>query len=290
MHVLVSGGTGFIGKPLVERLLSLGHSVTVVSRTPAKVERMFDGKAAACAIEALPDAFDGVINLAGASLDQRWTAKHKKVLIDSRVETTEALRKAAEERGATAFISSSAIGYYGDRGEEDCTEESAPGSDFLAEICIKWEAAAKSDKLRVALVRTGVVLHHSGGALGAMLPIFKWFLGGRLGSGRQYWSWIHLEDIVRLFVWALESPDVQGALNGSAPNPVTNREFTKVLAKAVHRPVSLPVPGFSLRLLYGEMADMLLNGQKVLPSRTQALGFSFEYDKLEEALKTAIRT
>ncbi|MCA8945790.1 MAG: TIGR01777 family oxidoreductase [Planctomycetes bacterium] len=288
MHVLVSGGTGFIGKPLVERLLTLGHSVTVVSRTPAKVGRMFGDKPAACSIDALPDAFDGVINLAGASLDQRWTSKYKKVLVESRVRATETLRKAAEERGATAFISSSAIGYYGDRGEEACTEDSAPGSDFLADICIQWEAAAASDKLRVALVRTGVVLHHSGGALGAMLPIFKWFLGGRLGSGRQYWSWIHLDDIVRLFIWALENNDVRGPLNGSALNPVTNRKFTKTLAKAVHRPVSLPVPGFALRLLYGEMADMLLNGQKVLPSRTRSLGFSFDYDTLKEALESAI--
>lgn len=287
MHVVVSGGTGFIGKHLVKHLLGRGHSVSVISRDPQRVAGMFDGKAAGCTLETLPAKFEGVINLAGATLDKRWTAARKREILDSRVEVTRTLSEAAAARGARAFVSGSAIGYYGERGDEPCTEETAPGSDFLAEVCVKWEQAAKRDGLRVALVRTGLVVHRSGGALAVMLPLFRWLLGGRLGNGRQYWSWVHVDDIVALFTFALEN-DVSGPLNGAAPNPVTNREFTRALAKAVHRPVSLPVPSFSLRLLYGEMADMLLHGQKVLPERTTSLGFEFKYTQLDNALHAAL--
>lgn len=287
MHVVVSGGTGFIGKHLVKHLLGRGHSVSVISRDPQRVAGMFDGKAAGCTLETLPAKFEGVINLAGATLDKRWTAARKREILDSRVEVTRTLSEAAAARGARAFVSGSAIGYYGERGDESCTEETAPGSDFLADVCVKWEQAAQRDDLRVALVRTGLVVHRSGGALAVMLPLFRWLLGGRLGNGRQYWSWVHVDDIVALFTFALEN-DVSGPLNGAAPNPVTNREFTRALAKAVHRPVSLPVPSFSLRLLYGEMADMLLHGQKVLPERTTSLGFEFKYTQLDNALHAAL--
>lgn len=287
MHVVVSGGTGFIGKHLVKHLLGRGHSVSVISRDPQRVAGMFDGKAAGCTLETLPPNFEGVINLAGATLDKRWTAARKREILDSRVEVTRTLSEAAAARGARAFVSGSAIGYYGERGDEPCTEETAPGSDFLADVCVKWEQAAQRDDLRVALVRTGLVVHRSGGALAVMLPLFRWLLGGRLGNGRQYWSWVHVDDIVALFTFALEN-DVSGPLNGAAPNPVTNREFTRALAKAVHRPVSLPVPSFSLRLLYGEMADMLLHGQKVLPERTTSLGFEFKYTQLDNALHAAL--
>ncbi|MCB9932400.1 MAG: TIGR01777 family protein [Planctomycetes bacterium] len=287
MHVVVSGGTGFIGSHLVKHLVGRGHSVTVISRSPAKVAGMFDGKAAGCTLETLPAAFDGVVNLAGATLDRRWNAAWKQEIVDSRVEVTRSLCEAATARGAKSFVSGSAIGYYGDRGDEPCTEETAPGDDFLAELCVKWEAAAQCEGLSVATVRTGLVLHRSGGALAVMLPYFKWLLGGRLGSGRQYWSWVHLDDIVALFTFALEK-QLSGPLNGAAPNPVTNREFTRALARAVHRPVSLPVPEFALRLLYGEMADMLLLGQKVLPERTQSLGFEFKYTQLDKALHAAL--
>lgn len=287
MHVVVSGGTGFIGKHLVKHLLGRGHSVSVISRSPDKVAGMFDGKATGCTLETLPAKFEGVINLAGATLDKRWTAARKREILDSRVEVTRTLSEAAAARGARAFVSGSAIGYYGERGDEPCTEETAPGSDFLADVCVKWEQAAQRDDLRVAMVRTGLVVHRSGGALAVMLPLFRWLLGGRLGNGRQYWSWVHVDDIVALFTFALEN-DVSGPLNGAAPNPVTNREFTRALAKAVHRPVSLPVPSFSLRLLYGEMADMLLHGQKVLPERTTSLGFEFKYTQLDKALHAAL--
>ncbi|MCA8914424.1 MAG: TIGR01777 family oxidoreductase [Planctomycetes bacterium] len=287
MHVVISGGTGFIGAHVVRYLLQREHAVTVISRNPAKAAAQFGGKAQSCLLEELPESFDAVVNLAGATLDRRWNKAYKQEIIDSRVELTTQLREAAEQRGAGAFISGSAIGYYGNRGHEKCTEFSVPGTDFLANLSAQWEAAAQCDKMRVAVIRTGLVLHRSGGALKVMLPFFKWFLGGRMGDGRQYWSWIHLDDIVELFAFALLN-DVSGPLNGTAPEPVTNREFTVELARAVHRPVMPPAPAFALRLLYGEMADMILNGQRVLPHRTTELGFTFKFPELRPALDAAL--
>ena len=289
MHVLVSGGTGFIGAHVVRYLLQREHVVTVVSRNLEKVGSMFGGKALGCTLDKLPAAFDAVINLAGETLDHRWTKTAKREIVDSRINVTTQLRKTAEQSGAKTFISGSAIGYYGNRGDEICTEDSTPGTDFLADLSVRWEEAAQSDAMRVAIIRTGLVLHRSGGALKVMLPFFKWFMGGRMGNGRQYWSWIHLDDIVELFAFALLN-DISGILNGTAPNPSTNREFTIELAKAVHRPVMPPAPAFGLRLLYGQMADMILNGQNVLPQRTQELGFEFKYPELAPALQAALKT
>ena len=288
MHVLVSGGTGFIGKAMVRHLLDAGRQVTVVSREPDKVAGMFGGRAQGCKLTDLPASFDAVVNLAGASLDKRWTADFKRVIVDSRVETTTRLREAAEARGARVFVSTSAVGWYGNRGDEELDETSPPGTGFLPEVGLKWEAAAQSDKLRVVTPRVGVVMHRSGGALKVMLPLFKWLLGGRLGSGRQYWPWVHLHDVVALYTWALDTEAVSGAVNCVAPTPVTNREFTRELARAVRRPVSLPVPKFALRLRFGEMADMLLHSQRVHPKRTLELGFKFTYPDLPHALKAAI--
>lgn len=285
MHVLVSGGTGFVGSHLVKHLK--GHQLTVISRSPDKVREMFGEGVKACDYDNLPEGFDAIINLAGASLDKRWTKARKRQILDSRVETTRRLIQAAEQRGAKHFISTSAVGYYGDRGAEELDETSAPGDDFLAEVCKEWEQAAVSEKLRVATVRLGVVLHQSGGMLKVVVPLFRWMLGGRLGNGRQYMPWIHLEDVSGLYRFLLES-DHSGVVNGTAPAPVTNREFTRELARGVRRPVSLPVPGFGLRLLYGEMADMLLHGQRVYPKRTQQLGYVFRYTALGEALKNAL--
>jgi uncharacterized protein len=286
-QVVVSGGTGFIGSALCGLLLARGHRLTIISRDSGKVTEKFGTKVAACTLETLPDKFDAAINLSGATLDHPWSEEYKRKIIDSRVKTTETLRKACEQRGAKALISGSAIGYYGERGAEECTEDTPPGHDFLAKVCIEWEAAAQSAELRVACVRTGLVMHHSGGALKAMIPIFKWCLGGRLGSGRGYWSWVHLHDIAGIFAFALDN-EVSGPLNGAAPNPVTNREFTRELAAALDRPASLPVPEFALRLLYGEKADMLLHRQKAVPKRTLAAGYEFKYPELPGALKAAL--
>jgi uncharacterized protein len=287
MHVLVSGGTGFVGTRLVNHLLGAGHKVTVASRSPARVADQFGGRAAGCDYDNLPAAFDGVINLAGASLDKRWTQARKRAIRDSRVETTRQLVRAAEERGAGAFVSTSAVGYYGNRGDDELPESAGPGDTFLAKVGEEWEAAAHSDKLRVSIVRLGIVLHHSGGALKVMLPLFRMLLGGRLGNGRQWWPWVHLDDAVALFAFML-ADQRSGVVNGTAPTPVTNREFTRELARAVRRPVSLPVPAFALKLLYGEMADMLLHSQRVIPKRTAELGFSFRFPELASALEDAI--
>jgi uncharacterized protein (TIGR01777 family) len=235
-------------------------------------------------METLPEKFDTVINLAGATLNRAWTAAYKRELTDSRVETTRKLREAAERRGATAFISASGAGYYGERGAEPCTEDMPAGYDFLATLCVEWEAAAQSDKLRVALIRTAMVMHPDGGALKVMIPIFRWCLGGRLGTGRQYWSWIH-----RDYIFALEN-DVRGPINGAAPSPVTNGEFTRILAETLHRPVSLPVPKLALRALYGERSDMLLHGQRLNAERVLKLGFQFRYPDLPAALDAGINT
>lgn len=287
MHVIVSGGTGFVGTPLVRRLIEQDNDVTVISRSPAKVSDKFDGKARGCTIDDLPETFEAVINLAGAPLDQRWTDSYKKKILNSRVETTESLRKAARERGARTFLSTSAVNYYPD-GDEVRTEESPPGDSFLADVCKQWEQAAQGEGCRVAILRLGMVAHHSGGALGVMIPLFRWFLGGRLGTGRQYWSWVHLEDVVRAFVWALENTAVEGAINVTSPEPATNREFTRALAGALNRPVSLPVPAFAMRAMYGEMSDMLLKGPRVMPKRTQELGFGFRFPDLKSALADAV--
>ncbi|MBZ0135740.1 MAG: TIGR01777 family oxidoreductase [Planctomycetes bacterium] len=287
MHVLVSGGTGFVGQRVIDHLLARNHAVTVISRAPASAEAVFGARVTACDYDSLPETFDAVVNLAGATLDKRWTTAQKQRILDSRVEITRKLISTAESRGATRFVSTSAVGYYGNRGDETLDEDSSPGTDFLSDVCVQWEKAAKSDKLAVGIIRLGIVLHHSGGALGVMLPLFRWFLGGRLGSGHQYWPWIHLDDAAALYVFMLEGRH-EGVVSGTAPEPVTNREFTRKLAGAVHRPVSLPVPAFALRILYGEMADMLLNGQRAIPRRTLKLGFTFRHGDLPGALENAL--
>ncbi len=289
MHVLVTGGTGFIGSALVPRLLEAGHVVTVVSRSPARAIDQFGKRIKACTLEDLPDSFDAVVNLAGASIDRRWSEAYKRELRDSRVLVTRQIREAAEQRGASTFVSGSAIGYYGNRGDEELKEDAAPGDDFLSQLSIDWEAAAQSDKLRVAIVRTSVVLHRSGGALKQMMLPFKLCLGGRIAHGRQWWSWITLEDIARLFQWALESDQASGVLNGAAPAPARNRDFTRALGRALGRPTPFPVPRLALRLLLGEMADMLLYSQRVLPARTTKLGFNFQHPGLDQAMNYALK-
>jgi uncharacterized protein len=287
MHIVVTGGTGFIGSTLVPKLQQAGHSVTVVTRDVEAAKRKL-GDIAACTLESLPDSFDGAINLAGSPIDKRWTEVRKRELRESRVETTRRIREAAEQRGARFLISGSALGYYGDRGDEVLSEASPPGEGFLSEVGVAWEAAAQSSTLRVAVVRTGLVLHRDGGALKEMLLPFKLFVGGRLGSGRHWWSWIHRDDICGIFKWAAESEQVSGALNGASPNAVTNAEFTKALGKALGRPAIFPAPAPMLRLVFGEMSEILLASQRAAPVRTLELGYQFKYPDLDAALKAAL--
>ncbi|MBI2380543.1 MAG: TIGR01777 family protein [Gammaproteobacteria bacterium] len=289
MHILVTGGTGFIGAALIPRLLAQGHELSLLSRRPAAVAEKPTLKAAAD-VAAVTRPIDAVINLAGQPLPgRRWSPAYKAELRASRILYTERLGSQLMAQGQTpkVWLNGSAIGYYGDCGTREVDEDSPPGGDFAASLCRDWEQAgrhaAEDLGARYAAVRTGLVLG-PGGALKAMLPAFRLGLGGPLGSGDQMMSWIHRDDLAGLFVHLLEREDLEGAFNGTAPTPVANRDFAQALGAALHRPAVLPMPGPVLRLLVGEMAELLLTGQAVLPRRTQASDFSYRYPELSAAL------
>jgi uncharacterized protein (TIGR01777 family) len=293
MNIAISGASGFIGRRLLKTLASAGHSLHVLSRhaganLPAGVRiSVWDPLKGPPPEESLREA-DAIIHLAGEPVAQRWTAEAKQRIRESRVTGTRNLVEALAKlpRRPEALICASAIGYYGSRGDEILTESSAPGSGYLPEVCVAWEReaqAAKAFGMRVVRVRTGIVLDARGGALGRMLPPFRMGVGGRLGDGKQWMSWIHLEDLAGLFRLALENP-VHGAVNGVAPYPVTNSDFTRALGRALRRPAVCPVPGFALRVLFGEMADVLLASQRVAPGAAEAAGFRFRFPQLAPAL------
>ncbi len=301
MHIVIAGGSGFLGSALAHALTREGHDVAVLTRqesnrSPAPhlsfVRWTPDGNAGPWA--RVIDGASAVINLAGESIGaKRWSAAQKTKLRDSRLlatgSLTAAIRQASLPPGA--FISGSAVGYYGNRGEETLTESSPAGTDFLADLARDWEAAANdvSHVTRVALVRTGIVLDRQGGALPKMLPPFKMFAGGRLGTGTQYMPWIHKDDWVRLVTWMITAEGARGPLNATGPSPVTNAEFSKALGRALKRPSLLPAPAFALRIALGEMADaLLLSGQRALPVRATELGFSFRYSNIDEALASVL--
>ncbi len=300
MRVTVTGATGRIGTRLVSELRRRGDEVTVLSRNPDRaraalgVEAVaWDPEAAPAPVEALAGR-DGVIHLAGEDVAQRWSAEAKRRLISSRELGTRNLvagLEAADPRPGV-LVSSSAIGWYGHRGDEPLDESAPAADDFLAQVCAVWEreaAAAERLDVRVARIRTGVVLDKEGGALAKMLPFFKLGGGGPVAGGRQYMSWIHVDDLVSLYLAALDGGEGwSGPINGTAPTPVTNKAFSKALGRALHRPAVAPVPGFAVRVLYGEMADIVIHGQRVLPERAQALGFHFEHPELDEALRSAL--
>jgi len=296
MKLVITGGTGFIGSALCARLLELGHSLILFTRAPAPAAASADKKwltwkpGSSGSWEQAIEGVDGVINLAGEPIARRWTEKQKEKIASSRIDTTRALvttiAKAKEK--PKFLINASAVGYYGPRGNETFTEEAGPGSDFLSRVCSAWENEAKRAEdygARVITLRTGIVLGKGGGALARMLLPFKLFVGGPLGSGAQWMSWIQLEDVIGLILFLLEHPDARGAINVTAPNSVTMNEFCKSLGDVLNRPSWAPVPTFALRLLLGEMADMLLTGQRVLPAQAQKLGYTFKYPTLREALE-----
>jgi uncharacterized protein (TIGR01777 family) len=297
MRVFLTGATGFIGRALVPLLQREGHTVVVwtrsVARARARLGADIDAVDAASGEPGLTAAIDGcdaVINLAGEPvLPGRWTTARRRALRDSRVGLTEALVRAiaAAPRRPRVLVSSSAVGFYGDRGEELLTEASAPGDGFLAQLCEQWEAAAcqaERHDVRVVLVRTGVVLGRDGGALARMLPPFRLGLGGPIGSGRQYVPWIHLHDLAAIFVAALTDERFRGPINAVAPNAVTSREFAGALGKALGRPALLPVPGLALRALFGEAAGVLLASQRVEPAALRAHGFAFAFPAIAPAV------
>ncbi len=298
MKIAISGASGFIGTRLLQTLTAAGHQLYVFSRRasanlpPGVGLSVWDPIAGEPAPKDLRDR-DAVIHLAGENVGQRWTAEAKRRILESRVNGTRNLVAALAkltERPAT-LICASATGYYGPRGDEILDESAAPGNGFLAEVCAAWERearAAESLGMRVVRVRIGLVLDAHGGALQRMLPPFRMGVGGRLGEGRQWMSWIHLDDLAALFRFALEHP-LAGPVNGVAPEPVTNADFTRALAKALRRPAFFPVPGFALRAMFGEMAEMLLTGQRVEPRAAQAASFRFRFPRLDGALADLLR-
>jgi len=298
VKIVVAGGSGFLGRYLVSHLSAAGHEIIVLTRAKAASQMNVrlvgwrpDGTAPAWLSAALEGA-DAVINLAGASIgDKRWTASRKTEIRDSRVLSTRSLVAAlrqSEDR-PTAFISASAVGFYGDTGEAPVDETSPPGSDFLATLCVDWETEARVAEAvgcRVVLLRGGLVLGR-GGVLSRMTLSFRFFAGGPIGSGRQYMSWIHIDDWAKLVDWLLQRDDISGAINATAPDPVTNETFARAIADALGRPSWLRVPPIALRAAVGEIAATLLTGQRVLPKRALDHGFSFNYTNITEAIRNA---
>jgi hypothetical protein len=299
MKVVIAGGTGFLGQPLVRSLIDDGHEVVVLTRgatprTPTTAGRLVPWSPADGGGTWLAEleGAAAVINLAGESIAaRRWSDAHKRRILDSRLQATHSLGHAvlAAARPPEVLVSGSAVGYYGPLGEEIVTEDHGPGSDFLATVCEQWESAAMraaGDATRVCCIRTGLVLDRDGGALPRMLLPFKFGVGGPLGSGRQYWPWIHRADWVALIRWTIETKTVSGPINATAPSPVTNAAFTRALGRALHRPAFMPAPAVALRLALGEMADaLLLSGQRAVPAKAERLGFRFRYTDLDEALR-----
>ena len=298
LTVAVSGSSGLIGSALLERLRQDGHTIVPMVRRPAKDgEIHYDPRNGVLDPESLVGV-DAVVHLAGAGIgDRRWTDRYRREILESRTLSTsliaEAMASVANRGGPRVLLSGSAIGFYGATGDEELNERSTAGDGFLADVCRAWEAAtspAEDAGVRVVHLRTGIVLSPRGGALKKLLPLFRFGLGGRMGSGRQWQSWISLDDEVGAIVFLLTA-DISGAVNLTAPAPVTNAEFTKVLASTLSRPALVPVPSFGPKLLLGgELADALLfTGQRVLPERLTDVGYSFEHPTLSEALGTLLQ-
>ena len=302
MKILVTGASGFVGTALCTALKEKGHEVGVLSRHPERTRKILGNMDSYHAWEpekeAAPKAtleeHDAIIHLAGENVAGRWSKAKKNRILASRDLGTQNLIKGLEACGDNApktLISASAIGFYGERGDDELSEHEAPGDDFLANVCSAWEnAACAAEKLgvRTVRVRIGIVLDTGGGALDAMLLPFKLGAGGPLGSGKQWWSWIHRNDLVALLCHALENEQISGVLNGTAPHPVRQKDFAKVMGKVLRRPAFLPGPAFAIRLAVGEFSCELLSSKKVLPKALEASGFEFAYPELEPALQNIL--
>jgi uncharacterized protein (TIGR01777 family) len=287
MRITITGASGLIGSRLVKKLEQRGDEVTRLSRRtnwnpieePAPAE-LLEGR-------------DAIVHLAGENVAQRWSDESRRAIRDSREVGTRHLVEgiALTEARPKALISSSAVGYYGPHGDERVDEDSPPGHDFLAEVCVVWEREAEKAEalgLRVVRVRTGVVLDSEGGALSKMLLPFKLGGGGPVAGGRQYMPWIHVDDVVGIYLAAIDGAAWSGAVNATAPEPVRNKTFSKALGRALHRPAVAPIPGAAIRLLYGDMAEIVTKGQRAVPRRTLELGYRFQHPALDEALRSAL--
>jgi uncharacterized protein len=305
MKIIVAGGSGFLGGPLCEGWAEDGHDVRMLTRgLPPGVSRHDSGTGVPGITRVgwkpdgtagtLPSVIDGaaaIVNLAGEALDRRrWSTARKQVLRESRILPTRSLVEAVAGCASppSALVNASAVGFYGDTGHTPVTETTAAGSGFLARLCQDWEAEAQRASrsgIRIVMLRSGIVLERGGGALPKMARPFRYFIGGRLGSGRQYFSWIHRLDWIEMVRWIVDTPSVSGAVNATAPHPVTNAHFTRALRRSLRRPALFPVPRSVLRTVVGEMAESLLTGQRAFPARAQQAGFHFRYPEIEIALR-----
>ena len=297
----MTGGTGFVGSYLSDRLIEAGHGVTILIRSEG------ESKGASAGVSFLQGDptqrgpwqeairnYDAVINLAGASIFTKWTDEQKKAILDSRVSTTRHIVEGIDPTRAKEFtlLSTSAVGYYGFHGDEELVEDSAPGSDFLATVAVAWEKealAAREKGARVVITRFGIVLGAYGGALGQMLPLFRKFVGGPIGNGAQWFSWIHVADLTEAFLFLLRHTELSGAVNVCSPQPVRNRDLARAIGKALHRPSFMPAPGFMVRLVLGEFGSVILKGQRVLPRRLMEAGFVFQYPEIGKAVENVVR-
>ncbi|MSQ93891.1 MAG: TIGR01777 family protein [Gemmataceae bacterium] len=309
MRVFVTGGTGLVGTHLLKKLRERGDHAVVLSRRPEAVQQLASEHCTVVVgdpvqpgpwMDVIADC-DAVVHMAGEGVfNRRWSQEFKDLIYSSRIKSTDNIVAALGKpsplptggegpgvRGKV-FVSGSAIGYYGPHGDEELTEESLAGNDFLAKVCIDWEKAAQAASVhgvRVVLLRTGIVLDKTGGPLAKMLTPFKMFVGGPIAGGRQYMSWIHIDDEIGLILHALDHPEISGPLNSTAPQPMTNRDFSKSLGKALGRPSFLPTPGFALRVMLGEGAQLVTTGQRVVPKKALESAYAFKFTDLETALK-----
>lgn len=303
MRAIVTGGTGLIGRALCRELVDHGHEVIVLSRNPDKKEEGLPSQVETVGWDAQSargwgdrvSETDAIVNLAGAGLaDGRWTDERKRSILESRVKAGQAVLEAVSAAATRpkVVIQSSAVGYYGPRGDEVLNEDAAPGSDYLARVCFDWEASTAPVVrmgVRRPVIRTGIVLTTEGGAFPKILLPFKLFAGGPMGNGSQYWPWIHINDEVRAIRFLMENETASGPFNLTAPNPLTNKQFASVVGQAMGRPSLMPAPAFALKLALGEMSTVLLDGQRAVPSRLQELGFEFDFATLDAALKDLLK-
>jgi uncharacterized protein (TIGR01777 family) len=298
MRVFVAGGSGLVGGRLVKRLADRGDQAVVLTRRPEAAAQLSSSGCTAVVGDPLtPGAWmdavkdcDAVVNLVGEGIfNRRWSAAFKETLRASRIQSTTNIVAALGKGGSPkTLVNASAIGYYGFTGDEELTEASPPGDDFLAQLCVDWEKAAdgaSAHGIRIVMVRVGVVFDLSGGALQKMITPFKLFVGGRIGSGEQFVSWIHHQDLVGLIVFALDNGQLTGPMNGTAPKPVTNKELSKALGRALHRPSFMPTPGFMLRVALGPVAGLITKGQRVVPKKALDLGYVFQFSDIDAALR-----
>ena len=298
MKIMITGGTGFVGTQLTSRLIQDGYEVTILTRSLKGGKKISPGISY---LEGDPTQkgpwqeaikhHDAVINLAGASIFSKWTEEHKKAIRESRVNTTRNIVEgipSSPEKPFTLF-STSAVGYYGFCGDEKLTEESPHGDDFLASIAVEWEGEAlkaRDKGARVVITRFGIVMGEKGGALSQMIPLFKKYIGGPIGSGRQWFSWVHIKDLAEAFAFLLKHPEISGPVNVCSPNPVRNKDLARALGRALHKPSFMPAPGFMIKLVLGEFGSVILEGQRVIPKRLLENGFVFQYAEIDKALQS----